>query len=131
MILYGVAKCQTCSTNNRIKSCTVDENGKHHSFDDHPSIVFYPDRYGRINEIAEWHCHGKYHRTDGPAVEWSDDEHEWFYNYRQILLFVHDQDIIVGKPVEIKDDIATVLKHVEGCFYEVLLGNKKVLVARV
>jgi len=121
-------KCHICTLHNMVKSCTIDSNLLHHSFDDKPAIEYYPGR--NMHRTKEWFLHGKLHRLDGPAIEYNDDEHTWSYNNQYVLVVISKQDVIVGKPVRIDLDVATVLRHVEGCFYEVLLGNKKVLIAK-
>jgi hypothetical protein len=48
-------------------------NGMYHSYDDKPSFVSY-------NNDKYWHFEGKYHRIDGPAVEFSDGSVEYWCN---------------------------------------------------
>jgi hypothetical protein len=51
---------------------TKDENGKHHSFNDEPSIEYK-------NGVKYWHRNGKLHRdNDLPAVTWDHGEEHWF-----------------------------------------------------
>lgn len=91
-----------------------------------------PDGPAIISDLGAkyWYLNGNVHRTDGPAIEYSNNENVWYLNGKFVSRVIKNQNIIIGKSIEIEDDIATALRHVEGCFYEVLLGNKKVLVAK-
>ena len=44
------------------------------------------DEYGNI----EWFLHGKYHREDGPAVEYEGGSKEWYLNDKE----VHPEQIV-------------------------------------
>ena len=35
------------------------------------------------NGDKSWHLNGKYHRADGPAIEWADGTKYWFLNGEQ------------------------------------------------
>jgi hypothetical protein len=35
-----------------------------------------------VDGTKEWRLHGKWHREDGPAVEWADGGKSWFLNGR-------------------------------------------------
>ncbi len=36
------------------------------------------------NGHKEWCLNGKYHREDGPAIEWADGQKEWYLNGKQL-----------------------------------------------
>ena len=127
--MYGMAKCSSCTPSFRVTSCTVDSNGKHHSYYDNPAITYECASQGMLRQTFEWHCHGKLHRTSGPAVEWNDGEHEWIY--KGWAVHRTSGDLIVGDTVSIGANVATVLRHLDGCIYEILLGNKKVPIVKV
>jgi len=138
--------CTDCDEGSFVISCTVNKEGLHHSFDGQPAIVYF-------DGTKEWWLNGKAHRTDGPAieypdgtkywylndflhrldgpaVEWTDGLKGWFLNGEEAIE-IKSQKIIIGKPIEIENDIGIVLRHVADDCYEVLLGNKKVLIAKV
>lgn len=124
-------KCQICIANKKVNHCTVDADGKHHSFNDKPAVVYREAKHDVFSdkdytEVNKWYKHGILHRTNGPAIEWSDNDHEWLYNGLRPDGFF--EDICVGKSVKIKNCFALVFKHLEGLFYEAIMGNKKVLV---
>ena len=145
-----MAKCAACNEYKAITSCTVNTLGNHHSVDDAPAIVWDDGegwwylngdkhRVGRPaieltkSNYYKWYLYGVLHRMDGPAIRavWCDVKHSWFYKGLQVSITIFNQEIIVGRSVTIEEDVATVIRHVEGCFYEVLWGNKKVLIAKV
>jgi len=119
-----MAKCSKCKSDYRdILYCTINEIGEHHSYNDKPAMEF---RWG----AKVWWLNGEMHRENGPSIEHSNGNKEWCLNGESAII-IYDQKIIVGKKIEINDDIGVVLRHIVGCFYEVLLGNKKVLIAKV
>ena len=151
MILYIVdyGLCSKCMQNElrRIIKCTINKQGEHHSFDDKPAIEFYSGtkywyqngQFHREDKPAiewidgdrNWYQNGQLHRTDGPALEHTNNHKDWwFLNGSWATSIIKDQEIIVGKSIEIDDKIGIVLRQIEGCFYEVLFGNKKVLIAK-
>jgi len=111
------------------------------------SIEYYEDACGvwrpTMNPRPTSHTHyrcwktirGSYHRTDGPAREWKHDSkpciimNEYYLNGINVRHQIKQQ-ISIGSPINIGDDAAIVLKHIEGVFYEVLLGNKKILIVK-
>lgn len=129
-----------------IKACTVNGIKRHCSFNDKPAIIYehgdmiwcLNERYHRLdgpavyrsNGTKRWYLNDQLHRLDGPAVEYPNGTKYWFLNGLPAIQ-IKNQEIIVGKPIGIDDDIGTVLRHIEGCFYEILFGNKKELVVRV
>lgn len=118
----SMALCDVCKQFYRQRiSCTLNDKRKHHSYNDEPSIVW---KVG----TKHWHRDGMLHRIDGPAIIFKNYS-DWYYNGEYIIKTT--EEIIIGKPVDIDKNVATVLKHVKGVFYEVLLGDKKVLVAKV
>lgn len=36
------------------------------------------------NGTCEWYVHGQRHRTDGPALEWADGGRDWYVNGREL-----------------------------------------------
>jgi len=58
--------CDFCQMEKRdgvqIKSCTVNESGRHHSYNDKPAVVYGSGR-------KEWQFDGEFHRKHGPAVK--------------------------------------------------------------
>jgi len=120
--------CNNCLDKNRaydrgIVACTVNEREKHHSYNDLPAMEY---NWG----AKVWLFNEQFHRLDAPAIVYQNGNKEW-YRYDQKAYSIYDQEISVGKPVGINDDTATVMRYVEGCFYEALLGCKKVLIAKV
>jgi len=81
------------------------------------------------NGEKHWVLNGIRHRSDGPAIEYAHGAKAWWLNGKEAIQ-IENQDIIIGKSIEINDDIGIVLKHIEGVFYEVLFGNKKELVVK-
>lgn len=60
--------CPGCQLDPTVIHCTVDEKGKHHSFDDLPSVVRKMDLVtGGVSYAYLWHEHGVIHRENGPA----------------------------------------------------------------
>ena len=106
-----------------VLACTINSEDKHHSFDDKPAIEY-------INGDKYWCQHGLLHRLDGAAYIQARGFFSYWYNGDEVD-HTTSKKIIVGKSIEIDDKIGIVLNHVEGCFYEILLGNKKVLIAKV
>jgi len=141
-----MALCEKCKLYQTRSSCTINSEGRHHSFNDKPAIVWFDgDKEWYLNgkqhrengpaiEYASgnkyWRLNGKFHRTDGPAIEYVSGNKVWYLNGKQAIQ-VKDQNIIVGQKIYIKDNIGIVLIQVESVFYEVLLGNKKVLIVKV
>lgn len=41
--------------------------------------VFLVDEYG----TKWWYLNGKYHRVNGPAIEWANGSTEWYFNDRR------------------------------------------------
>jgi len=41
----------------------------------------------RSNGTKEWWLNGERHRTDGPAIEWSDGSKEWWLNGNIVTWF--------------------------------------------
>ena len=86
------------------------------------------------NGNIRWKLNDKLHRMDGPAMGLPTDSSRnmtisgsrFFYHGEKAAH--HCSDIVIGDTVKIEDDVATVLRHVEGIFYEALLGNKKMLI---
>ncbi len=97
-------------------------NGEYHKLDG-PSLE---DSEGKM-----WYKNGKKHRTDGPAEDWSYGAKWYFFNGQYVGAEIENP--IIGKPIEISNagfptnDIGVVLIHVEGVFWEILVGNKKIL----
>lgn len=54
------------------------KNGKLHSYNDMPAIVFVSGR-------LQWYKDDKLHRDDGPAIIWPDGELEWYKNDRKYI----------------------------------------------
>jgi len=53
--------CKQCKENQiNVTRCTTNRHGKHHSYNDKPSVVF-------IGGSEYWHKNGKLHREEGPA----------------------------------------------------------------
>ena len=148
--MYGMALCEFClclTTLPLVMSCTVHPSGRHHSYNDMPAVVYRNgSKYWFKNGIAHrdvgpammstrgkfWYVNGMLHRMDGPAIEYSDHHvtvhnRRWYLGGRTVNIPI-TKEVIVGKTVMVGDDVATVIKHIEGVFYEILLGNKKVLV---
>jgi len=162
--------CEECKSNYMIArfSCTVNSEGKHHSFDDKPAIIYASgtklwyqngerhrmkgpaiersggDKVWYLNGKCHredgpaiehlggekyWYLNGELHRTDGPAIEHIIDYKEWYLNGKKAIQ-IKNQEIVIGKKIEIEDDIGIVLRNVIGVFYEVLIGNKKVLIIK-
>ena len=42
-----------------------------------------PKCYLSPGGTKRWYVNGEYHREDGPAVEWSDGDKEWFLNGKE------------------------------------------------
>jgi len=143
-----MAKCSSCSPAGNIFFCTINASGLHHSFDDKPAVMYNSGEVhwrfnGELHRVkgpaidsragfSVWfHC-GLRHRLDGPSTIFPGSrKDEWHFLDREAIPIDDNQEIIIGKSIEMNNNIGTVLKHIEGLFYEVLLGNKKVLVAKV
>lgn len=59
------------------KTCSRDDQGRLHSFDDEPAII-------HLSGTQMWYNHGKLHRKDAPAVEYSYRLFEYWENGRFI-----------------------------------------------
>jgi len=147
MILYDMALCNICQVCPSVyKSCTIDSKGEHHSFDDKPAIIyangnkrwflngsFHREERPAIecaNGDKWWYQNGQLHRTDGPAVDHVNGFNIWYLNDKRATYIICDHNIVVGKSIEISNNIGVVLRNITGVFYEVLLGSKKVLIAK-
>lgn len=64
-------KCPTCKKLIYIQSCTVDEDGRHHSFNDKPSII-------SKNGSKWWHQHGELHRDNDEPAQITKKSKTWF-----------------------------------------------------
>ena len=128
--------CKQCKKDGAVSVyCTLDAEGKHHSFNNKASMLFQTG-------TKVWHKHGKLHRLDGPAWQMKCGNGKHYLN-GSTAIKINNQNIIVGKSIAIDDvddndvdiddvvvdDVAVVLRHIEGVFYEILWGNKKVLIA--
>lgn len=66
-------KCHTCKQLIYVKYCTVDDDGKHHSFDDKPAVV-------TANGTKKWYAHGRKHRDGGLPAQTSKTTERWYVN---------------------------------------------------
>jgi len=111
-----------------VVECTINEYNVHHSYNGKPSFIGQsysdPDLQFRY-----WHKQGRLHRLDAPAMEYKDGSNYWFLNGKEALKT--RQKIIIASSIEINNEIGIVLRHVEGCFYQALFGNKKELIVRI
>lgn len=135
-------KCKICKATNIIKTCTINSNGLHHSFDDRPAVE-------DSNGTNEWYLNGKLHRLDGPAVEHYDGTKTWFLNgkrhrldgpaYTSIdgtkLWFFEGKKAIqikgkirIGKQIKINGTLGLVFRKINNVFFEVVFGNQKKIV---
>jgi len=105
------------------------------------SIVYYDEGsgvwgsvnnmgFGDFSQYRCWRVNEKYHRLDGPAREWNDGDFEYFLKGKHVRHHIRQQ-ILIGSSVNIGDNVGIVIKHIDGVFYEALLGNKKILIAKV
>lgn len=60
-------------------SCTVNSEGKHHSFSDRPSLVYRSKNKIDKFKIKSWHKNGQLHKLDGPAAIFEKSEY-YFLN---------------------------------------------------
>jgi len=128
MITMPKSLCAKCnyqnSSHHRMAYCTINSKGKHHSFDDKPAMIW-------ADGDKCWYKDGEIHRSHGPAYLSEDKSYKaWWLNGKESHWEI-SQEIIVGKPIGIGEDVATVLRNLEGCFYEALLGNKKILIVGI
>lgn len=76
----------------------------------------------------EWCLNGKLHRLDGPAVIWASGIKEWYIEGKLIQHQIINP--IIGQAFTLvgnNDDAGITLRYVEGVFWEILLGNKKII----
>ncbi len=72
--------------------------------------------------ITEWYFNGKYHRENGPAIEWTNGTKEWFINGKR-----HRED---GPAIEYPNEdkywlINGKLHRIDGPAVEYADGNKE------
>jgi len=81
-----------------------------------------------LNLICIWQeSKGSIHRLDGPArIDHAKNSRRW-YCHGQLASKVYKIQG-VHKPFKKGNKVGLVLKHVEGPFYEALIGNKKKLI---
>ena len=53
------------------------------------TITLYKNSYNFI----EWRQNGKYHRLDGPAIEWADGTKAWYINNFKMTEAEHSERI--------------------------------------
>jgi len=90
-----------------------------------------PARIWQDGTKKRWYQNGIPHRIDGPAVEYAnnDKRYKWWYLNGKFIAF-RIENPIIRKMIKISNgedfnNIAIVLRHIEGVFWEILLGNKK------
>ena len=110
-----------------IQSCTLDDQGLHHSFDDKPSMVYTI----ASGSVGAWHKNGKKHRDLGPAVTYRDDAGTGIYYYEDDYVPESKWNLYIGKTYIWGDSMALVFEKVNDIFYKVLNGDKIFLVASV
>ena len=82
-----------CSQITIVKLITLDEFRKLHNrhVDIQKGLIEYKDQDGRFHRedgpaiewldgTKAWYINGKFHRTDGPAIEWKSGTKEWYLN---------------------------------------------------
>ncbi len=140
--------------------CTVDENGKHHSYDDKPGKIFHhtsltwykhgivhrdggPAYISKRDKIREWYSDGILHREDGPAYINGALQPEPFQRYVWIWhdepIETYDEELLVGQVIQYRDSwgdlkpfkTAVVLERVNEFFWKILVGDKQVLIAGI
>ncbi len=104
-----------------IKSCTLNDQGQHHSFYDEPSIVH------EDSGVSMWHKNGKLHRENGPAsIRYSRDY--YYYEDHSITTL---ESLYVGKTCEWGESMALIVEKINDTFYKIMVGDRKFLVASV
>jgi len=71
-----MSKCTHCKLRigtNRVKHCTIDGDGYHHSFNGQPAVVF-------VSGTKHWHKNGLHHRANGPAIIYHTRQKHWIIN---------------------------------------------------
>lgn len=85
------SKCPNCQQLIYVKSCTVDSNGEHHSFNDKPAII-------TSNGVKKWYNHGVKHRSGDKPAQVSKSINCWYKDGKMHRL---------GAPAQIRIDPKT------------------------
>jgi hypothetical protein len=79
---------------------TTDENGKLHSFNDEPAVIW-------DNGSMYWINHGEFHRETDAAIIYSDDRKEYWLNGKEYTF----EQWIKLTPISEEDKIALLLER--------------------
>ena len=63
-----------------------------------------PECKTRPNGDREWWLNGRYHREDGPAIEWANGTKKWYLNGEELTeeeFISRTSNFCIGKVVEI------------------------------
>jgi len=143
-----------------ITFCTVDNNGLHHSFDDKPARIHENGdlgwyRHGRSHRVGgpcyisensavrAWYINGSPHREDGPAYINTDLPRDPFQRYMWIWnnepVETYDEELWPSKVIQYRTSwgelkpykTAIVLEKINDFFWNILVGDKKIIVAEI
>ena len=138
--------------------CTIDKNNKHHSFDDKParlyrdgSLLWYkkglmhriggPAYISKKDKIREWYVDGRPHREDGPAhisdTLLSEPFQRYVWIWHDDPVETYDEELWINKVVQYRSSwgdlqpykTAIVLERINECFWKLLVGDEKIIVA--